>query len=144
MAAVSKGLFGLSQFYSGVWHGPKHLVDVLNRIIDSKNGVSRDRADKLARYTSDKKMFEADIAAGKFKDNPPYLRMVKANILTIDNAINRLNNGNKKQGTDGRNMAVVNELITASKKVLEIMDRLKKEDASWEKNSAPRIKTKKQ
>ena len=36
MAAVSKSLFGLSQFYSGVWHGPKHLVDVLNRIIDRK------------------------------------------------------------------------------------------------------------
>ena len=120
------------------------MVDVLNRIIDRKNGVSGDRTDKLASYTSNKKMLEADIAAGKFKDNPLYLSMVKDKIITIDNAINRLNNGNKKQGTDGRNMAVVNELITASKKVLEIMDRLKKEDASWEKNSAPRIKTKKQ
>ena len=143
MAAVSKGLFGLSQFYSGVWHGPKHLVDVLNKIIESKNGVSGDRAEKLATHTSNKKMMEADIAAGKFKDNPVYLSMVKASILTIDNSIKRLTNGNKKKGTDARNMTVVNELVTASMKVLEIMDRLKKEDASWENNPAPRIKERK-
>jgi hypothetical protein len=145
MATVKKGLFGLKQFYDGTWHGSKHMVDVLNKIIEAKDGSGSNSVGKLDQYKKDKATFEADIVGGKHKLGPVYLKVIQNQIKNIDNAIHKIEHGNtvKKQNSDTRDMKLVNELITANKEVLKIMDRLKKEDSSWEINSTPRIKTKK-
>jgi hypothetical protein len=142
MATVKKGLFGLKQFYDGTWHGSKHMVDVLNKIIEAKDGSGSNSVGKLDQYKKDKATLEADIVGGKHKLGAVYLKMVQNQIKNIDNAILKIERGNtvKKQNSDTRNMSLVNELITANKKVMALMESLEKEHASWAKNPAPRIK----
>jgi len=121
------------------------MVDVLNKIIEAKNGTGSNSADKLDEYKKNKARLEAELASGKLKDDALFLKMLKNQLNITNNAINKIDRGTtvKKQQGDTRDMKLVNELITANKKVLELMEKLGKEDASSAKNSAPRIKPKK-